>query len=543
MRLIRCSPFFALATLSLVPGTSASAQSPGRPIELSWSLKYDPRTLDPAKVDDQASEMVRYLTGGVLLRMNRRTQQMEPALAQTWTLSPDGRLVVFHLRSGLQFSDGSPLGAADVASTLKRVLDPSTAAPVAEEFLLPREIYVDTPDSLTVRVHLSKRVVSIGKLFDEIAIEPNNRPSTSRVTAGPYSVSEYKLGEFIRLQRNPHYWRHDSSGVQLPYLSMLRLDILSNREQDQVRFMRGQYGLMDSLPAEDYRFLARKNAQSVHDLGPSLNTEQLWFNQSPAAPLPAWEKQWFQSRAFRTAVSQAIHRADLARIAYDGHATPANGFISPANTLWYNSHLPSIHEDSKQAVQMLEKEGFRGSASGLVDRQGHKVQFSILTNAGNRSREKMAALIQQDLEALGMKVTVVTLDFPALIERLMHTQAYEAALLGLSNVDPDPSSIMNVWLSSSANHQWNPSEKKPATTWEAEIDQQMQLQAETLNEKDRKRAVDRVQQIAFDQQPFIYLVYPNMLYAVSPLLSGVELSVLQPGVVSNIDMIHWKELR
>jgi peptide/nickel transport system substrate-binding protein len=123
----------------------------------------------------------------------------------------------------------------------------------------------------------------------------------------------------------------------------------------------------------------------------------------------------------------------------------------------------------------------------------------------------------------------------------MHTQSYEAALLGLSDVEPDPSSMMNVWLSSSPNHQWNPSEKKPATDWEAEIDRQMQLQASSANDTERKRAVDRVQQIVADQQPFIYLVYPNMLYAVSPALSNVELTVLQPGVVSNIDWIRWKD--
>jgi peptide/nickel transport system substrate-binding protein len=98
---------------------------------------------------------------------------------------------------------------------------------------------------------------------------------------------------------------------------------------------------------------------------------------------------------------------------------------------------------------------------------------------------------------------------------------------------------MNLWVSSSPNHQWNPGEKTPATTWEAEIDQQMERQAITSNAIERKRALDRVQEIVSEQQPFIYLVYPNMLYAVSPLLTGVKLTVLQPGVVSNIDMVHW----
>jgi len=119
----------------------------------------------------------------------------------------------------------------------------------------------------------------------------------------------------------------------------------------------------------------------------------------------------------------------------------------------------------------------------------------------------------------------------------MHTQNYEAALLGLSNVEPDPSSMMNVWLSSSDNHQWNPSEKTPATPWEAEIDRLMNAQAIAATDAERKRSVDRVQQIIAEQQPFIYLVYPNALYAVSPSLSNVQLTVLQPGIVSNIDFI------
>jgi peptide/nickel transport system substrate-binding protein len=114
-------------------------------------------------------------------------------------------------------------------------------------------------------------------------------------------------------------------------------------------------------------------------------------------------------------------------------------------------------------------------------------------------------------------------------------------LLGLSNVEPDPNEEMNLWLSSSPNHQWNPSEKTPATAWEAEIDKQMQLQASSSSEQVRKLAVDRVQQIVADQQPFIYLVYPNALQAISPQLQGVSAAILSPGPVWNIDFISRKE--
>jgi peptide/nickel transport system substrate-binding protein len=98
----------------------------------------------------------------------------------------------------------------------------------------------------------------------------------------------------------------------------------------------------------------------------------------------------------------------------------------------------------------------------------------------------------------------------------------------------------NIWLSSSPTHQWNPSEKVPATPWEAELDRLMATQSSAATDAERKRAVDRVQEIVAEQQPFIYLVYPNALYAVSPRLQGVILTPLQPGVISNIDAIRWK---
>jgi peptide/nickel transport system substrate-binding protein len=527
------------AGIILLFADPASPQAaPRQPGELAWAIHCDPSTFDPAKVDEQVSELVRYLTGGVLLRINRQTQEPEAQLAESYRVSLDGKTIVFKLRDKLRFSDGSPLTSADVAWSLRRVLDPATEAPAADEFLSPRAVTVATPDRLTVTVRLPQRIVGVENIFDEIAIEPANRPSEGRITAGPFVVAEYKRGLYVRLRRNPNYWRHDGAGVQLPYATGLRLDILNNREQEIELFLRGEYDLVDALSPDYFALLAQKSPQSLRDLGASLNTEQLWFNQSSAAPLPDFEKAWFQNRGFRVAISQAIHRADLARIAYDGHATPAFGFISPTNKLWHNDQLKYPLESLAHARQVLVASGFHLSSNHLFDSNGHLVKFSIITNAGNAARQKMAVMIQQDLAAIGIEVTIVALDFPALIERLMHKQDYEACLLGVSNAEPDPNSMMNVWLSSSPNHQWNPSQKTPATDWEAEIDLNMRAEASSPAQRDRKQAVDRVQQIVADQQPFIYLVYPNVLQAVSPQLRGVQASILSPGPVSNIEAIR-----
>ena len=534
MRIRALTALCALLLVACVVPPVAAAQPAA---DLAWALHAEPGTLDPAKVDDAAAETVRFLTAGVLLRVNRVTGQPEAALAEHWDVSADGRTVQLRLRPGLRFSDGSPLNAQDAVSSLRRVLDPATAAPVADEFLEPRAVLVDSPGPLLVRLRMPKRLVSLAKVLDQIAIEPALHDGTARVTAGPFSVGAYQRGEFLQLTHNPYYWKHDASGAPLPYLGTVRLDIVSNRQIERLRFAQGQYGLMESLAPEDFEELQR-GKRGAHDLGASLNTEQLWFNQAAASHLPAFEKSWFASTAFRQAVSLAIHRNDLARIAYKSHATPAYGFVSPANRTWYSPAGQAPHEDVQRAKTLLLSAGFRMEGKRLVDASGNPVRFTILTNAGNHARELMATLIAQDLSALGMDVAVVKLDFPALIERLMHTADYEAALLGLSNVDPDPSAMANVWMSSSANHQWNPSQKTPATAWEAELDRLTAEQAATPDFAGRKRAVDRMQAIVAEQQPFIYLVYPNQLCAVAPSVQGASLSVLPPTVASSIDTMR-----
>ena len=540
LRHLICAYAVVAALLSQPCAGQAAPRLPG---ELAWTIGYDPKTFDPAKVDDQESEMVRYLTAGVLLRFNRFTQKVEPRLAESSILSQDGKTLTLKLHPGLKFSDGSSLTSKDAAWSVRRVLLPATGAPVAQEFISPQDVTVETPDERTMIVHLPKRVIGIEKVLDEIAIEPTNRPSEGRVTAGPFVVADYRRSRYIRLRSNPYYLGRDSTGTALPYATGVRLDVLDNPEQEIRLFQSGEYDQISGLRPDYFGMLKQKAPASVRDLGPSLNTEQLWFNQSPQAPLPAWEKSWFQARAFRVAVSQGINRADLARIAYEGHATPAYSFISPANAAWYNSGLKAPHTDGSAARAALAAAGFRRDGPVLRDREGHAVRFSILTNSGNATRLKMATLVQQDLAKLGMQVTVVPLDFPALIERLMHTQNYEACLLGLENVDPDPNAMLNIWLSSSPNHQWNPSEKTPATPWEAEIDRAMNQQGTSLKREDRKRAVDRVQQIVADQQPFIYLVYPNALYAISPRLQGVQPAVLQPGMVWNVERLRLQGAR
>ena len=515
--------------------SSAFAQAGG---ELRFYLHSDPKTFDPLLVDDDASEAIRYLTGGVLVRVNRRTQQAEPELATSWTITRDDRGITFNLREPLYYSDGTPFSADDVAYTMQRLMDPALHSPTGDSFrsgVGAVRTHVDSPTRITIT--FPAPVVGMEKLFDQVAIVSSHSPNKERAVLGPFYVADYRPDSYVLLKRNPNYWRRDAAGRQLPYLDSVRLGIQPNRDIEMMNFRRGEIDLINWLDSEYFDRLASLAPALVHDAGPGLDSEQMWFNQVANAPIPAYKREWFRSTNFRRSVSEAINRADLCRVVYGGHAQPAAGPVSPANKFWFDAKLHPPAYDPTSAVRLLQQDGFHLQGSTLRDRQGNAVEFSIVTNAGNKPRERMATMIQQDLGKIGISVHVVTLDFASLLERITESHDYEAALLGMVNTELDPNTQLNIWLSSSENHQWNPRQKSPQTPWEAEIDRLMKQQASSLDPDKRKACFDRVQEIVVEQQPFIYLINKNALSAVAASVANASPVVLRPQTYWNIETL------
>ena len=519
----------------VVTAVGAAAQSGA---QLRFCLRSEPKTLNPVLVADDASDTIRYLTGGVLMRLNRQTQQLEPGLATSWKVSDNGKTISFKLRQNVSFSDGTPFSAEDVVYTMQQLMDPTLHSPTGDAFRSGEgKVVTQVMSKNQVTVTFPAPVVGLDKLFDQVAIMSAKSPKKEMAVLGSYYVAENKAGAYLILKRNPNYSKHDPTGVQLPYIDSVRLDIQQNRDMEMLRLVRGEIDFVNSVDAEYYDKLVAQAPNLAYDAGVSLDSEQMWFNQVPTSPLPAYKKAWFTSTNFRRAISQSINRADLARVVFRGHARPAVSWVSPANQFWFNARLQPHPFDQKSALQVLAQDGFHMQNGTLHDRDGHAVEFSVITNAGNKDRERMATMIQQDLAGIGIRLNIVTLDFPSLIERIARSFDYEACLLGLVNDDLDPNSQMNVWLSSAENHQWNPSQKTPATAWEAEIDGLMRAQASTLDLKKRKQAIDRVQEIVWQQEPFIYLVNKNAMSAVSTALHNARPVVLRPQVYWNIDQL------
>ena len=186
--------------------------------DLRFCLRSDPKTFNPLLVEDEASETVRYLTGGVLVRVNRLTQELEPELATSWKISRQGRAIAFQLRHGVVFSDGTPFTADDVAYTMHALMDPALHSPTGDSFRSAPgdlETTVQAPDRITIL--FPAPVAGLERLFDQVAITSGRSPLKIAAVLGPYRVAEYKPGSEILLARNPNYWKVDSKGVRLPY--------------------------------------------------------------------------------------------------------------------------------------------------------------------------------------------------------------------------------------------------------------------------------------------------------------------------------------
>src|ERR1700683_4546464 len=160
------SLLFCVALLSR--GSSAFAQAGG---ELRFCLRSEPKTFDPLLVDDDASLSIRYLTGGVLARVNRHTQELEPELAESWKLSKDGKQITFKLRHGITFSDGSSFSAEDVAFTMQRLMDPALHSSTGDAFRSGSgAVSTKILASDQLAITFPAPIAGLDRLFDQVPI-------------------------------------------------------------------------------------------------------------------------------------------------------------------------------------------------------------------------------------------------------------------------------------------------------------------------------------------------------------------------------------
>jgi peptide/nickel transport system substrate-binding protein len=539
---------------------------PGHPGgKLVVALRSEPKTLNPVLAEDAPSrDVIRSLTAD-LIDINRESQKTEPALAKSWTASPDGRQYTLHLRRGLRFSDGQPLDADDVVFSFQVYLDEKIDSPQRDLLVVGgKPLTVKKLDQYTVRIELAQPYAAAERLFDGIAILPRHVLESAYRSGGfsdawsvsmapgqfaglgPFKLKEYDPGQRIVLERNPYYWKQDRGGRRLPYLDEVVFLFVSSEDAQAIRFQAGDTDLLTHFSAENFAVLEKQQAAKhyhLDDLGAGLEYNFLFFNlndlSSKSLPEIARKQAWFQDVRFRQAVSAAIDRDSLVRLVYNGRATPLWAQVTPGNKRWIDPKIARAPRSLAHARELLASAGFSWKSDGtLLDSRGSPVEFSILTSSSNAQRVKIATLIQDDLSQLGMNAHVVSLEFHSMVERLLKAHDYEAAVMGLVSGDADPTSEMNVWMSNGDTHLWHPNQTQPTTPWEAEMDRLMQEQLVTLNYARRKHLYDRVQEIVAEDLPVICLVSPNILVGASDRVGNLQPVIMDPYTLWNIDVLY-----
>jgi peptide/nickel transport system substrate-binding protein len=287
----------------------------------------------------------------------------------------------------------------------------------------------------------------------------------------------------------------------------------------------------------------------VVEIGVGAERDFLWFNQNTGTnaaghPLVTPAKlKWFRDKKFRQAISCGIDRERIVREVYGGRAQAAYGFISTENPKWNNPNIPRYSFDPARARALLAEAGIQDRAGdGLMkDTEGNPIEIVLVSNVGNPARERAAAMIQEDLKKLGIKLSYMPLSFEMLRNKVDATFDYECALMGLGGGGVDPATQMNVLRSSEELHQWFPLQRSPSTDWEARIDALMDSQMRTLDFAERKKAFNEVQAILAEELPMIYTVSPFAYSAIRSDIGNVRPSPLTTYRVTwNIEELYFK---
>ncbi len=546
----------------MVPG------DPGRPGgRLVLAQRTEPKTLNWLAATDSASREVLQRLMGDLIHINRQSLNPEPALAKSWKVSQDGLHWELELRQGIKFSDGHGFDADDVVFTFEAILDEQVHSPQRALLMLDgKPIVVRKLDTYRIAFDLPQPYSVPERLFDGIFILPRHKleaawkqgrldemwrlstPPSEIAGLGPFRVKKYVAGQHITLERNPHYWKVDQAGAQLPYLTELEFVFAGSEDNQMLRFQAGESDIISRVGARNFAVLEKDRARRGYELvnaGSGLEYNFLFFNLGDPPPGKSPEiavrQTFLRRKSFRQAVSAAIDRDSIVRLVYLGHAVPLAGPVPPGNKAWINNSLPAPAHSVERARQLLAADGFRWNRDGtLSDPGGRPVEFSILTSNSSPERLQMASLIQDDLKQIGMRVNIVQLEFRSLAERVQKTRDYEACILSMASPDADPNPDMAVWLSSGGNHLWNPGQKTPATPWEAEVDELMRRQMVTRRYTERKRLFDRVQAIIVENQPLVPLVSPNLLAGAKKGLANFQPAAVEPYTLWNIDQLYWR---
>ena len=520
---------------------------------LTLATISEPLTFNLAiSTDASSSGVLGYLFEG-LTETSWLTDQVEPALAESWERSEDGLTWTFHLRRDVTWHDGQPFTAHDVEFTFNSIIYnddiPASSRPSFHFRYLDEEsgewkespMTVTAPDDYTVQcvlpVPFATFLRSMGtaiypKHILENHVEDGTFASTwdidtdpsEIIGTGPFTIGSYEPGERVVMQRNPNYWLNDDAGNSLPYLDEVVHVIVPDLDAELASFMTGESDLHGVLGEElaGLEPLQEEGDFTIYRRGPAFGTTFMGFNMNPGANADTGEAYlapekltWFRNVQFRQAVAHSIDKDTIIDEVQHGEGYPQWSSISPAAGDFHNPDVQRYEYDMDRANEILDGIGWTDTDGNGIreDDDGNEIAFSLVTNGDNSVRAEVGRLLSENMRQIGLKVEYKLVEFGDLVTQLTASYDWEAMLIGFTG-GTDPHSGITFWHSAEGLHLWYPNQPSPATEWEAEIDELYVKASQELDHETRLGYYHRAQELAAENVPVIYTTLSERLSAV-----------------------------
>lgn len=536
----------------------------------SSTIGEGPKTFNPFNSKDNISSIMSEIMYDGLLTTDAVTGQPIPKLAKSFIISDNGLDYIVELRKGIKWSDGKPITADDVVYTWDEIIfaglgNTSTRDSIIVDGKLPTVHKLDNytvkfttpkPFAPFVRMlstpiapkHIFKPASDKGVEYFESFLSTNTKPENF-VISGAFKLKEYVPAQRVVYERNPNYYVINTDDQKLPYLDRLVYLIVGDLNNEVLKFEAKELDLINLQGSKVARYKAMESYSDfvLHNLGPDTGTMYLAMNlnnrknskgQFYVNPI---KQMWFQDKNFRLAVDFAIDRSNIVLNIANGIGAPL--FTAESlNSIFLNKDLKAYSKNIEESKNLLAKSGFYWDKKGvLFDKLGNRVEFDLLTNAGNTEREAIGVMIKQDLEDLGMKVNFKPIEFNSLVNKLVSSLDWDMVIMGFTGSPLEPNGGKNVMMSDGTLHVYNmrlPNEKKSQKyDFEKRIDELFIKGALATKFDERKKYYDEYQKIVYEEKPFIYLYAPTRIVAIRSKFKNVFPTSLG-GVIYNLEEIY-----
>ncbi len=388
-------PFVALVLLALTLALAWPAGAAAATFRIAVGV--DPDTLDPVQMTTTTvANMVDYVVE-TLTRLDEKGS-IQPWLAESWTVSPDGRQYTFKLRTGVTFGDGTPFDARAVKWNLDRLKDPSVRVPIRAPYPIEK---VDVVDPHTVRVTLTRPSSpfisalswSTSGLVSPASAEQHGNSYKNivyLVGTGPYLFKERVRSESMTVTRNDKYWG------QKPYYGTVTFRIVPEEATRESLLLAGQVDLIVLPPVADLPALSRNPAVKVL-LAPSDRTIFIALNTT---------KPPLNDPRVRQALNYAVDKAAIVKNVLFGAADPMDAPMAPS--LFGYCKAGDYPFDQAKSKQLLAQAGVK---------PGTKISFIYPTGRYVQDAEAAQAIAGY-LRQVGLEPATQTMDWPTYIRTI-----------------------------------------------------------------------------------------------------------------------------